>query len=291
VHRTGLIIALLIATLMFMPHLEWLLNQKQGPIQYAVSSSLGAHLGLGARVEGTMIWILDWLFNRCMPGLLLIGLYWRCKRENHAVCNDCHTSVDIRSAGRMIILLWAILPMAVMALMGILGGVDLQAHWGTAFAMWTIPAVMMLFGLTPPLQSNRDVIKCLMLPFVLIQAGLLLLSYETSSYGCCARPGGTWRQFPSREMADVLAASAPEELHHPIRVISGPYGVSGAIALWLPSVPKILINGDPAISPWITPSELVGADIVQLWPPGEAPPGAHMMFNDWSWSIRRAAGL
>jgi hypothetical protein len=193
-----------------------------------------------------------------------------------------------RSA-RAILMLWGFVPLAEMAMLGSVAGVDLQFHWGTAFALWTVPAVMLLLRLDTGAGLDARLWRWLVLPFVLMQAVLLLQSYETSSYGRFAKKSWTWRHFPAHELAKALAPAAHAELGGPIRIIYGTTGICGAISLELPERPKVVIDGNAAISPWVTPQELQAGHAVWIWNEHDAPPDSHPLLYGLRWSARPPA--
>lgn len=74
--------------------------------------------------------------------------------------------------------------------------------------------------------------------------------------------------------AAAVAQQARFELNAPIQVVSGPETISAALALELPEKPRVLLEGNPAISPWVpaqAPSDCSGIHIG--W--GEPPVGGH----------------
>ena len=70
--RIGLGIALLVALLVFSPHLWWLVSHDYQPVRYAMASSLGLQLGGAARLTGSAKWLADQVFNRALPAFSLL---------------------------------------------------------------------------------------------------------------------------------------------------------------------------------------------------------------------------
>ena len=94
-----------------------------------------------------------------------------------------------------------------------------------------------------------------------------------------------WRQFPSQALAAAVAGPAEQALGRPISIISGPGIVSGAVALWLPSRPRVLIDGDLAISPWISTADLQRDGVLEMWPPGKGPADVQRVLGGWGWRV------
>ena len=72
-HRRGMFAAALLAVLLFAPHAVWLVAQRDGPIQYAIDSSLGVRLALGPRTALSLHFLIDGIFNRALPALLVLA--------------------------------------------------------------------------------------------------------------------------------------------------------------------------------------------------------------------------
>lgn len=286
-HRKGLCLALLLALLIFSPHLYWLLHHPEGPIEYAFMSSLSENMGLLKRLGHTLNWTADWLLNRCILAIILILLCaWGLRPKNDIECNKVSPCREAQNA-RLIILLWGLLPLVLMAGLGLFTGARLQLHWGTAFALWTVPAVMLLFRLDTIGAPDARMWRWLVAPFLLIQAALLVVSYETSSFGHFGHKAkGISRQTPIKEMAKALASATQEELGGPIRLLVGEQNICGALSLELPEKPKVLIDGKPEISPWVTSEDLQSKAKIWIWHKSNAPPNARLLLHKYYWSLQ-----
>ena len=78
--RVGLAVSIVVALLVFSPHLYWLAHHGYQPVVYAMTSSLGIGLDFGARMIGVVTWLADQIFNRALPAwllLLLVAAPWR----------------------------------------------------------------------------------------------------------------------------------------------------------------------------------------------------------------------
>lgn len=284
-HRRGLLWCVALATLVCLPHAVWLLGAKRGPFSYAVQSSLGAGLGASQRLAWSAQWLADGLFNRCLPAILLLLPVWWMQRRPRVPQSAGVTGQVTSRRGRSLLYVWGFLPPLLMAAMGVLWGVDLQLQWGTAFALWTVPAGMLALGMREkPLGTGR-VMAVAGGVFLLLQGALLWQSYDTSAFGRHRPVASHWREFPSREFALAVAGPARLALGGPIDIVSGPPAVSGAVALLLEERPRVLIGHDAGISPWIRPDELERKGVLELWPPGDAPPDVVRVFNGWGWRV------
>lgn len=285
--RRGLILALLTASLVFLPHLLWLLQQDaiDSPIRYALQTSLPLNPDNPSPKQQRLrsgVWLLDLLFNRCLPALVfLVAIKLLSRRQ----VSDQTVAVLARSSRRDTFLLaWGVLPVLCITFLGLSLGMDLQMQWGTAFAIWCIPPFIWVLGLhRTNLPSARTVwALCL---FTAIQAGLMYESHQGSAKGCCGNLS-RWRMFDSQTLARELDDSARNTVGGHFSIISGPSTVAGAIALHLPEYPKVLINHNPKISPWVKERELLESGVVEIWPPDRGPDALTRLPSGWGWRLR-----
>lgn len=163
-------------------------------------------------------------------------------------------------------------------------GANLQLQWGTAFALWTVPLIMEMLGIGERrLQAGRHALTLALVMFIVLQAALMTESYLTSSSG--AWPLHHNRDFPSHQLADTIGPAARAEIGGPIRIISGDQRTAGAIALWLPEHPLVLIDGNLKRSPWVLPETIEHEPILELWGPNTGPENAKTTVLGWRWNI------
>lgn len=175
-------------------------------------------------------------------------------------------------------------PFGVMLVIGLASGAALKSHWGTAFVLWTVPAVMVLLRLDTGTETGVRLSRWLLVSFVVLQAVLLLRVYVSAANSRYVPDKSGWRKFPAREIAAALGPAAQAALGGPIRVIVGEQAVCGAIALELPEKPKVLVEGNTRISPWITDDELRSGSVLWIWKEEDAPAGSHPLPGGLRWS-------
>ena len=154
-------------------------------------------------------------------------------------------------------------PLASLAAMGLVGGVHLQLQWGTAFAALLVPAVMELLTYRGLVFSQRVLWRAAKACLVL-QLLLLGLNALTSPMGPQRWQSTHWCRFKSADLAQAIAEPARQSAGAPIRIIEGPANYAGALALAMPERPRILIDGNPAISPWVSGDSLLRCSRLQL---------------------------
>ena len=265
--RRGLLLAALIALLMVVPHLQWLRTHDFGPIRYAMDSSLGAHLDTAARWKDAAHWVIDQLLNRALPAWLLLaaGLHGKRRRAQRELRTGLASTPPRRQAdaGRALLLIWGLVPLAFMPLVGIAFGANLQSQWGTPFLLFAVPAAMELFG--SRVQWSRMPLLPAIKAFGVLQALLLILSHLTSPRGPESLRDHHWRDFDGDALAATVEGPARRALSgRSICVVSGPAAPAGALALRLVDHPLVLIDGRYDRSPWVDPQRVRTCGVLEL---------------------------
>jgi 4-amino-4-deoxy-L-arabinose transferase-like glycosyltransferase len=276
VHRGGALLAVLIALLLFTPHLLWLPQHGFAPIDYALGSSLDAQLPLGDRFSGAVNWLADELLNRAGPAFLLLALVWTLGARRAS------PPVRRSPAARALLLSWGLTPLVFMPLVGLLSGAELQLQWGTPFLLFAVPCAMELVPVDWNAASPRQALRI----FVGVQALLLTVFLATSPAIVPAWPHRYWNAFSSAEFAARVGPLAERALGHPVRVIVGPQGEGGALALHLPGDPLLLLDGRYDRSPWVAPDLVDACGAVALLhsstpPSGWMPVGPPFLSQYW----------
>lgn len=264
-HRLGLLCAVLVALLMFVPHITWLQGHGFGPIGYAEDTSIGVSLGVWARLGNSLGWLVDQLFNRGVLAFVLLAVTARQIRRHDrtappapALPNRPH-----RDAARALICAWGVLPLCFMPLVGLVMGADLQSHWGTAFLLFAVPAAM---ECAPRGFWTRADLSKALYAFLVIQALVLAREVVTSPRGIDALGNHHWRTFDSEQFGQRIAGAARAELGGPIRVVIGVEHEAETLALQLPERPLVLIGGRFEDSPWVPRDAVDRCGAVELGP-------------------------
>lgn len=284
VQRSGFVGAVVIAAVVFAPHVLWLLHSEAGPLRYARESSLDANIAWTARPAHVLLWMLDWMLNRLLPAWLLLGaavaLAWR--RRVSAISQST-VSHMVSAQVREYVWLWGFGPMILMALLGVLTGIHLQMKWSTAFVVWTVPAAILIL---PQRWQPGDLgaSRGIWLSFGLIQLLLAVLLVRDALHKAPSEHrSGEWRTRNFAAAAAQVDQVARERLGGAVEVIHGPYGVAGALAEHLPGRPLVLIDGDLGKSPWLSPEHLASARTISVWPTCQLPEDAVALMAGWGW--------
>lgn len=264
--RRGLLLAALIALLMFVPHIQWLRTHDFGPIAYAIESSLGANFGLAERATDVLNWMADQLLNRALAAWLLLAVmvYLQRKEQLHAPLPELRVTSEIRgNAARALLLSWGLVPLVFMPLVGLASGSRLHLPWGTPFLLFAVPAAMELLG--GGVRWADIPLRRAIAPFVTIQLLLLTLSYLTSSLGPENFRRHDWRSFDSGLLRKLIEPPLRDALAgEAVCVVSGPQAIAGVLALQLSEHPLVLIDGRYDRSPWINTESVKHCAVLQL---------------------------
>jgi hypothetical protein len=279
----GLLLAAGVALALFAPHAAWLLGRADGPAQYAMQSSLGVGLGAAQRVRWSLQWLADQVLNRGLPAWLLLlaaSVPWR---------TLAHAPRDAAAErARTLLLAWGMLPFVVITALGVTAGVDLQLQWGTPFLLFLVPSVMALF---PRIAWSGVSPRRLATTFLALQLVLLGVSLLTSPSGPPRWRSAHWRGLDSQAIAEAVGPSARKALGGPVRVVIGPTGMAGALALRLPEQPLVLLDGNYGRSPWVPRDLVERCGAVELGHLGELPEAQPLgaLAPEWAWRIIRPA--
>ena len=270
VHLAGAALATAVGLLILLPHAVWLVQSDFAPIHYAMNSSLGAQIAPSQRLGLVSNWLVDLLFNRLLPAwlLLLFALAGRraatgVRPERRPEAQPQDHQLEHQRLSRALLLSFGGVPLASLAAMGLLGGVQLQLQWGTAFAALMVPAVMELLACSGLVFSQRVLWRAAK-AFLVLQLLLLGLNALTSSLGPERWQSAHWCRFNSADLAQAIAEPARRSAGSPIRIIEGPANYAGALALQMPERPKVLIDGKSDISPWLAKDSLLRCTRLQL---------------------------
>jgi len=277
VHRIGLWLGAAVAAAVFLPHALWLWRHDFAPLHYAGHTSLGVGLDAMARLRHTLLWLGDWLLNRPILAWLVLGAAWWSQRRAAPA-----PAGGADGESRRFLLLWGAAPALMMALLGLALGTDLQMQWLTAFTFWTVAAAMACMKVD---WAAPGALRAAVAAFLIVQAALAAQLWLSSPHGPERWHSRYWRNFPSDALARAVAGPARAALGGPIDIISGPYKESGALALRLPERPRVLIDGDPSISPWIGAEELAHKRVITLFPAATVPEGAYPAIPGWAWRV------
>lgn len=251
-HVRGLLEAAGVAVLVFSPHLWWLFSHDFLPMHYASRSALGAAMPCMQRTAHALHWLAD-QGNRLSPAFLLAAALWW-KTRPAAPSNDAvpKTASDTHPDAKRFLVAWGLLPLATIAFVGLVTGANLQFQWGTAFVLFTCPALM-LCCVRKRVIDDVPFDEALRL-FVVVQGLLLATMWATSPVSGLGWSKSQTSNFRSAHFAERIGIQARAAFGGPVPVIGGTSNIASALAIRLPERPLVLLDGDFVASPWVSPA-------------------------------------
>ncbi len=288
VHVKGAALATVIGLLVLSPHLYWLSTHDWMPMHYAERTSLGLHLDTAARINMSWKFAVDWIFNRCMPAWIVLGvaLWWGRRRAGKTGEQAAPAKVAPAAADRMLReywLLWGLVPLLAMLVLCLFTGSYLHLQWGTAFMFLCVPAVME-WARSPRSWGAAGDMRAAWLMFGVLQALLLLQFWLASPMGLSGYKSTHQNHIPVDKIVEGLAPAAHQALGGPVDIIIGPQALAGRIAMELPERPRVYVERNLQYSPWIREEELPSARIIEVVvAPDPLPEGLTRAYGVWAW--------
>jgi hypothetical protein len=129
---SGLSVAALVGTILFAPHAWWLFQHHFPTFAYA-SRELEADIPVAGRPNRIFRFLGDEAW-RILPAVVMLRVLYAAGPKDQPL--RAPTAADAGVHRFWLIHAWG--PLLMMALLGAVGGVALQMHWGTAF-LWAVP--------------------------------------------------------------------------------------------------------------------------------------------------------
>lgn len=241
-------IALVVFALVAAPQALWLVEHDFQPLHYAQRRAGGGNLF--APFEFLLTLIVDHL-----PALIML---WTAGFFGKSL-SDAPQRPEKRALTFLLML--GLGPTLLTALGGLLGGASLRASW--AAPMFALSGLIVIALLSARFSEVR-------LKRLAIGAGVMLV-LGSSLYFAHMRFGadltnhplkGNW---PQVELSRDLQSAWRDETNAPLRVVGGDIWTAGLVGLERRDPPSILINGDYAISPWVTPNDVAESGALLVW--------------------------
>jgi len=247
------------------PHFLWLQQHAFSSFTYA-SQNLLADLPPRQRLLHTLGFLAQQL-GRLAPVAVALGLALFFQKLRPvvvtaapaAVADANGPAVDARLARALLYL--ALVPLALVVALALVGGVAAQNHWGDAATL-----------LLPLLLATRLEAAATLRPLPAL-AGVVAVHALAMLWNIVVaiESPGFHHSFAARPLAALALAHWQQHVHGPLRIVAGPDWDAGAIALFLPDYPAVVASGNRAQAPWITDAELEQCGALILWRPGQPP--------------------
>lgn len=253
--RQALLLAALVAAVLLAPHLWWVWQHPEQSLGYARHSM--HKFGTGRSPELKLVQVMLVQLVRVLPLLALWGLvaWWRRREARPEMATPpARDGADFAS----LYLNWALwAPLALLFGLSALMRWPLSSSWPTTFFL---PLSLWLVMHRPALAAERWTARTWR---VFVAAAVALQLVAALGQGV----GGGWlaqrarhahrASFPAPQVAEQLQAIWQQHSSRPLTLIAGETWLSGAVALATGPQVQVLIDGNPAYSPW------VGADALR----------------------------
>ena len=241
--RSGLLLAIGVAALAFLPHLLWMVHHDFSTLRYAAQP--GAPLTWSARGSSVVSFLAQQL-RLLFPALLLAALLWRLPGLRRPA--DASTAAnDDRAQWRRAWFIGLILfPLVITVLTCPTFGVKLQNHWG--YQCLQFVALWLAWRLRSFAHRGGVVLAVLAL---VVQGAMMTVSAHPA-WTPDTDPGRRADlQYPARQLAAVVQRDWQAATPCPLMLVVGPTFEAGMISVYNRAQPWVLEGGDRAKSPWI----------------------------------------
>jgi 4-amino-4-deoxy-L-arabinose transferase-like glycosyltransferase len=251
----------------------WLVTHDFAPLKYAATHSTQVHEGGGG---GVPIFLLNVVLNLTgtLAMLAIAGLIGPHRRESlSASVERPPPPVAPRALRYLIVVTAGPLVLAIVA--ALIAGASLKSAWSSS--MFNLAGILAIALTSERFDSTalRRIAICAAIAMVVVP-----LAYAVVIAAGPSRAGAPLRvSWPQAEISTRLAAIWARETHRPLRIVSGDNWVAGLVGITARDRPSILINGDPAVSPWITRERLERDGMLILWEAStkRIPPGLQQL--------------
>ena len=249
--RPGPYLAVLVGTLLFIPHLIWLWQSHWLPFDYALSRVVPVHG-----------WWPHWLQIQNFIGAQavaiapVLAILWLARTKTLPE----HSPLQRRIRRYLTCLAW--LPAMYMVAMGVgVGGLG-HEMWG--MALWPFVGLWGAERWRSNLSGQRWGQGLLAIALIGMPVALMIGSLCSVTLGFRA-----WRtEFPGPELAQAgmlfwHAQNGPQ----PLPLVLGDSWFGGTMAWYSPDRPQLMIDGNTQLSPWVRPTEVAQKGALVVWDP------------------------
>jgi hypothetical protein len=260
---------LAISSLIFLPHLLWLIDNDFPTIRYFMDRShvertWRDHVWQPLEFTLTQVAAIGLMFVLLLP-LLTSG--WKLRGRDRGLDGD----------HRDFVLAFGLGPFALVLAADILAGVHLRSMWGTA--LWSFLGVVLVCCLETRQQAGdvRKVLRLSMLTMT-IAIGALVFRDVALTAALHWRPGRV--HFPGADLADQVEDACEKHLGGSPEIVGGPWWQAANVAFHLDERATTYADMNAEISPWTSDEELHQLGGAIIWP-------ASMAESEWLADIRR----
>lgn len=242
-------ITAIVAAFAFAPQLIWLIGNDFVPFSYAARRATSVDF-----IDTLGFLPIQLAHHIPMFAVMLAAGLWGKRAAEPAPAPD--------KRALHFLLLMGLGPALLITLIGLVSASGLRTAWGAP--MFNLSGLIATALLTQRIDARR-------MRGVFVGAGVLIvlvsgLYFAHMRYGhqLTGKPlRGNW---PQAEIATTLETAWREETGDaPLNIVAGDIWTGGLVAMRERPPPHILINGDYAISPWLTPEDIARDGALVVW--------------------------
>ncbi|OAI48591.1 hypothetical protein AYO45_04610 [Gammaproteobacteria bacterium SCGC AG-212-F23] len=163
----------------------------------------------------------------------------------------------VNSFDKLFLLYVGLGPFFLTLLLSFITGMRLRAGWGQPLlSLWSL---LLLIWLMPTITAPR------FYRFILVY----VVVFSLAVFGYCNAlikaelPSSA--NFPGKNIASDLTTSWHEKFHAPLAFVAGPRWLAGNIAFYSKDKPKVFIDWNKKVSPWIDEAALKNKGAIFVW--------------------------
>ncbi len=236
-------LSVLVSFIIILPNCLWLWQHDFQTLRYAfVERAHFAETSWGNQIKNNLIFILS-LIIRFLPASLL--LLTACEFKNNNNLNTKHHFITHKKVccakEDLHFLFWAGAgPILLLLALGFGMNLTLHREWGdTFFGLW---GILLLARFQPSIsqKSFNRFIKIIFSLLLIWPIGYLFISLQKDT-----------GSYPGKEIARLATAIWHQHYKEPLRYVAGDRYTAGYFALHSPDHPRIFMEWNPMVSPWI----------------------------------------
>ena len=258
-------LAVLLALLVFAPHLVWVASHDFSTLRYASQSVESA--GIGRRLQFDLSFLVNQL-RMVLPALAAFGICLLLARGKGRTAPDdgAKAAADPRLAIWLCGLFWGLL--AFLLLLPLVAGINLRNHWGVQtfqfFALW----LAWRWQRRGPIRLGQLAVVALLLHAV----SMVVYTTEVRGSQAMAAARRIDNAFPGQRLADAALAQWRSVTNCPLRYVAGDFE-AGLVSAYSKSSPVVFVSA--TASPWVELADLRQRGALYAVPTrADLPPGA-----------------
>jgi 4-amino-4-deoxy-L-arabinose transferase-like glycosyltransferase len=237
------------------PQAWWLIESNGSPLRFAAGRA-SQDGGIGHTLE----FVLSQAVSHLPFLIMLAAAGWFGKKTEDAPDKPERRALTF-------LLLMGLGPLALAVAAALITGGGLKTAWATP--MFNLSGLILVALTTSKISQAR--IGRLAWGAATLLVVLPALYWTYIEFGSNVRGKAQRTNWPQAEISATLTQAWTEQTHTPLRIVAGDILNAGAVGLRERDPPSLLIDGDYANSPWVTPEDIARDGVLVVWrPDGEA---------------------